>query len=78
MGSGDGVIGLAFLAHPLRPDAVGQMHPVLVPGFEFFPACFQIFSPFGQAKELMEQTGGDEHPIIQVGFIKFLYSSSIA
>jgi hypothetical protein len=49
VGNGDGLVGLALLTNPLRPDAVRKGRPVVFAGLELFPAFLQVFPPLGQA-----------------------------
>jgi len=57
---------LAYLLHPVGPDRVGQVRPVVFARVERFPARLQILLPLGQAEQFPERAGGDEHAVVQV------------
>ena len=46
MGDSKGFVMPAFFAHTVRPDAVGEVRPVVVTLFEFLPGFFQGLLPW--------------------------------
>lgn len=78
VGNGQRTVSPAFLSHPVGPDAVGQMGPIVFSCLQFFPAVFKIFLPLFEPKQLPQRCGRNHHPVVQVWFIgKLCYTQQL-
>ena len=68
VGDGEGAVGFALLAHPIRPEGKGEVRPVVIATLQILPAGLQVLAPLRQAEEFPERAGGDEHAVVQVRF----------
>lgn len=67
MGDGQGLIPLTLRPHPIGPDGVGQMGPIVLTLAQFLPGAFEFGLPLSQAEEFPQGGSGDLYPIVEVG-----------
>ena len=63
------LIALALPSHPLRPEHIRHVRPIVLPGLELLPHRLAVPGPLAQPEQLVQRRGVDDHPVVQIGLV---------